>query len=177
MYRFVAVLAVTAAALIGPRAADAQDSMLGSCKSTIRPLGQTPEPITDRPAPPNALRYTFVGAPVVITCDDMVLQARTIIYETDTQDIRASGDVLLQQHDLRVFAERAEMNSSTKLGMFYEANGIARIGDAPEEKSQFGTLEPDVSFRGKRIEKAGPKTYKINDGAFTTCAQPDRAGK
>jgi LPS-assembly protein len=172
MFRLVAVLAVTAAALGGPRAADAQDSMLGSCKSTIRPLGQTPEPITDRPAPANALRYTFVGTPVVITCDDMVLQARTFVYETDTQDIRASGQVLLQQRDLRVFAERAEMNSRTKLGVFYEANGIARIGEAPAEKSQFGTLESDVVFSGERIEKSGPKTYKIRHGVFTTCAQP-----
>jgi LPS-assembly protein len=172
MHRFVAVLAVTAAAFVAPRTADAQDSMLGSCKSTIRPLGQTPEAITDRPAPPGALRYTFVGSPVVITCDDMVLQAQTIIYETDTQDIRASGNVLLQQRDLRVWAERAEMNSRTKLGVFYQANGIARIGEAPAEKSQFGTLESDVAFRGERIEKSGPKTYKIHRGAFTTCAQP-----
>jgi LPS-assembly protein len=172
MHRFVAVLAVMAAALAVPRAAAAQDSMLGSCKSTIRPLGQTPEAISDRPAPADALRFTFVGTPVVITCDDMVLQARTIIYETDTQDIRASGDVLLQQRDLRVFAERAEMNSRTKLGVFHQANGIARIGEAPEEKSQFGTLESDVAFRGERIEKTGPKTYKIHHGAFTTCAQP-----
>jgi LPS-assembly protein len=175
MFRFVVVLAVTAAGLIGPRAAAAQDSMLGSCKSTIRPTGQTPEAITDRPAPADALRFTFVGTaavPVVITCDDMVLQARTIVFETDTQDIRATGEVLLQQRDLRVFAERAEMNSRTKLGVFYEANGIARIGDAPAEKSPFGTLESDVIFRGRRLEKAGPKTYKLNHGAFTTCAQP-----
>ncbi len=172
MFRFVLVLAVTTAGLIGPRAAAAQDGMLGSCKSTIRPQGQTPEPITDRPAPPGALRFTFVGTPVVITCDDMVLQAQTIIYETDTQDIRATGEVLLQQRDLRVFAERAEMNSRTKLGVFYEANGIARIGDAPAEKNPFGTLESDVMFHGRRLEKAGPRTYKINHGAFTTCAQP-----
>jgi LPS-assembly protein len=172
MYRFVVVLAVTWAAHVGARTAEAQDSMLGSCKSTIRPLGQTPEPITDRPAPANALRYTFVGSPVVITCDDMVLQARTIVYETDTQDIRASGDVLLQQRDLRVFANRAELNSRTKLGVFYDANGIARIGDAPAQKSEFGTMESDVSFQGERIEKSGPKTYKISHGSFTTCAQP-----
>ena len=44
MFRFVLVLAVTTAGLIGPRAAAAQDGMLGSCKSTIRPQGQTPEP-------------------------------------------------------------------------------------------------------------------------------------
>ena len=92
--------------------------------------------------------------------------------EPPSCDIRASGDVLLQQRDLRVFAERAEMNSRTKLGVFYEANGIARIGDAPGEKSQFGTLESDVIVPRQRIEKAGPKTYKINHGAFTTCAQP-----
>ena len=172
MLRFVLVTALIVVGLVAPGAAHAQDSMLGSCKSTIRPLGQTPEPITDRPAPANALRYTFVGSPVVITCDDMVLQARTIVYETDTQDIRASGDVLLQQRDLRVFASRAELNSRTKLGVFYDANGIARIGDAPAEKSPFGTMESDVAFQGERIEKAGPKTYKINHGSFTTCAQP-----
>ena len=172
MSKFVVVLAVAAVGMLGAREASAQDSMMGSCKSTIRPLGQTPEAITDRPAPPDALRFTFVGAPVVITCDDVVLQALTIVYDTDTQDMKATGDVLLQQRDLRISAERAEMNARTKLGTFYAANGIARIGEAPAEKSQFGTLESDVIFQGERIEKVGPKTYKLHHGSFTTCAQP-----
>jgi hypothetical protein len=169
MRRSIAVLALVAAALVCSSPADAQTNPFGSCQSTIRPLGQTPEPIPGREP---ALRYTFVGTPVVITCDDVVLQAETIVVETDTQDLQASGNVVLQQADLRIAAERADINLRTKLGRFYNANGIARIGDPPEQKSAFGTLESDVVFYGEVVEKAGPKTYKLRRGAFTTCAQP-----
>ena len=36
----------------------------------------------------------------------------------------------------------------------------------------FGTLEPDVMFYGRMIEKIGDDRYRITNGAFTSCAQP-----
>jgi hypothetical protein len=169
MFRFVALALVAVSGLAAPRTATAQSNPLGSCQSTIRPQGSTPEPIPGRPG---ALRWTFVGEPVVITCDATVLQALKIVVDDDTQDVEATGDVLLEQGDLRIVAERATMNLKTKLGVFYNANGIARIGDAPDEKSQFGTLESDVQFWGVRVEKSAVKQYRIHRGGFTTCAQP-----
>jgi LPS-assembly protein len=168
MFRLV-VLLFAAPGVLLPATAHAQSNPLGSCQSTIRPQGSTPTPIAGREP---ALRWTFVGQPVVITCDDTVLQALQIVVDDDTHDLEATGSVVLQQGDLRIAAERATMNLRTKLGVFYNANGIARIGEAPDQKSQFGTQESDVWFYGERIERLAPKKYTIHRGGFSTCAQP-----
>lgn len=164
---------VLAASVVWLAAADAhaQDSPFGSCKNTepIRMLSQTPEPIAGRPG---AVRWTLTGNPVVVVCDDTTLMANTLVYESDSRAIFAAGDVVLRQPDLTISAARAELNGDTRLGTFYDAAGMARIGDEPAEKSPFGTLEPDVTFAGVRIEKLGPKSYRLHRGRFTTCIQP-----
>jgi LPS-assembly protein len=78
----------------------------------------------------------------------------------------------MQQPDLSIYAERAEIDRVTKLGSFFNANGTARLGNEPVERSPFGTQEPDVMFHGEEIAKVGPKRYRLRNGAFTTCAQP-----
>src|SRR3990172_1361530 len=35
-----------------------------------------------------------------------------------------------------------------------------------------GDRERDVYFFGERVEKIGPKKYKITNGGFSTCVQP-----
>jgi hypothetical protein len=37
------------------------------------------------------------------------------------------------------------------------------------ERSQFGTMEPDVFFQGEVLAKVGPGRYQITKGSFTTC--------
>jgi LPS-assembly protein len=138
----------------------------------MRMLSATTTAIAERPG---AFRYTRTGStmnPVVITCDDTVIEANEIVYEDDTRVIHASGNVVLQQGNLTLFAERAEMNRDTKLGTFFGATGFARIGDTPTEKSQFGTMEGDVQFFGEEVSKTGPATYLLRNGGFTTCVQP-----
>jgi LPS-assembly protein len=65
-------------------------------------------------------------------------------------------------------------NRVTRLGTFDNATGFAQLGEKPEQKSLFGTLEPDVYFWGTKIAKIGPKSYQLTDGGFTTCVQPSR---
>src|SRR5690606_3048285 len=84
----------------------------------------------------------------------------------------ATGNVTLEQPDLRVFADRAELNGETRYGTFYNASGTARTGGVASDRNIFGTQEPDVLFRGEEISRVGPTTYTIRDGAFTTCIQP-----
>ena len=36
----------------------------------------------------------------------------------------------------------------------------------------FGGQEPDVYFYGAKLEKIGPRKYRITSGGFTTCVQP-----
>jgi lipopolysaccharide assembly outer membrane protein LptD (OstA) len=73
----------------------------------------------------------------------------------------------------RLSADRVVFNTKTKLGTFHTASGLASLGDrAAQDKSMFGSLEPDVYFYGDTIEKVGDDRYVISNGAFTTCVQP-----
>ena len=162
------------AILASPQAAVAQDNPFGQCKSgvPIRALARDPHPIDGRPG---AIRWTFIGsreAPVVIECDDLQLTAEQVVYDSDTRDIHATGEVLLDQPDLKIWADRAELNGETKYGTFYKARGTARVGDPAAENDQFGSNDPDVLFSGEKIAKTGPRAYTIEHGRFTTCVQP-----
>jgi len=158
------------AAAQAPAPAAAQHSNpFGNCLSTdaIRSGGMQAERIPNRP---NALLITRTGG-VHIACRDTALWADRVVIENDTNRIEATGNVLFQQADLQIFAERADLNGATKLGTFYQARGRAGLGAEPEEKSLFGTHEPHIIFEAERIEKAGEGVYKITNATFTTCMQ------
>lgn len=162
--------ALLAAGLFAPANASAQDNPFSSCRAnqSTRQQGVRPELIPDRPG---ARRWTLTGS-VVVTCDDTTLWADQIQFEDDTNAIIATGNVVFQQADMSIYAERLEMDGRTKLGTFYRASGSARIAEDRSEMSQFGTMEPDVMFEGEEIAKTGPTTYRIRHGRFTTCVQP-----
>jgi lipopolysaccharide assembly outer membrane protein LptD (OstA) len=101
-----------------------------------------------------------------IFADDLVGNVRTGEFE-------ASGNVLLVSPTARLSAERVVYNTRTQLGTFHTASGFASLGDrGQKDRSMFGTLEPDLYFWGRTIEKIGPDKYRITDGSFTTCVQP-----
>jgi lipopolysaccharide assembly outer membrane protein LptD (OstA) len=101
-----------------------------------------------------------------IFADDLVGNIRTGEFE-------ASGNVLLVSPTARLSAERVVYNTRTQLGTFHTASGFASLGDrGQKDRSMFGTLEPDLYFWGRTIEKIGPDKYRITDGSFTTCVQP-----
>ena len=74
----------------------------------------------------------------------------------------------------RIWADRMEFNTRTRTGAFYNASGTSLLGDRgpTTDRSLFGTQEPEAAFWGERIEKLGPKKYRITRGGFTTCVQP-----
>ncbi len=154
----------------GAAQAEAQDNPFSSCQPddpfTFQGIRQ--DPIPDRP---DAWRITFTG-PVELVCNDTRVFADEVVYETDSADVELTGNVTLEQPELRVFAERAHLNRQTRYGTFYNASGTARIDGSTRDRNIFGTQEPDVIFRGAEISRIGPETYTIRDGAFTTCIQP-----
>jgi LPS-assembly protein len=90
----------------------------------------------------------------------------------------ATGNVLLTQGANRISAERAEFNTKDNLGTFYNAWGIATVKPQPPRPTA-GIAPPPVvgqenviMFFGEKVEKIGPKKYKITNGGFSTCAQP-----
>jgi len=112
-----------------------------------------------------------IGA-VQIVCDDTSIFAEEVSWNEKT--LFARGAVLVRQEGSGLFvtAERMEMDRQTRLGTFYEFSGTARLTERTPEQSLFGTMEPEVMFRGEKLEKIGPRTYRLTKGSFSTCVQP-----
>jgi len=91
----------------------------------------------------------------------------------NTNRIVASGNVVFTNPEGRISAEKLEFNTGTGVGTFYDASGIMSLGaNAGANAAAFGGQEPDVYFYGAKIEKLGPRKYRITSGGFTTCVQP-----
>ena len=170
MRRTIGCAALLCALFLCPDAASAQGNPFSSCKpdDPFRFQGNRNDPIPERPG---ATRITLIG-PVEIFCNDLRLFADEVAYDSDTRAIVATGNVALQQPDLQVFAERAEIDGTTKLGTFYNASGTARIGGTSPDRNLFGTQEPDVMFYGEQIARTAPTTYTLRNAYFSTCVQP-----
>ena len=118
------------------------------------------------------LVLTGKGAvPVQVNCDDTQFFADFAEIYPDSHRIVATGNVKVGTPNSFISAERLEFDTKSRTGMFYQAHGMASLGDRVD-KSMFGTQEADAIFRGREIHKLGPKKYKIVDGAFSTCVQP-----
>ena len=92
-------------------------------------------------------------------------------YDTDTDIVSASGNVVLTNAEGRISADRIEFNTKTQTGTFYQASGIVSLGPNAE-RVQFGNQDPDVYFYGDIVAKIGERKYRITRGGFTTCVQP-----
>ena len=85
----------------------------------------------------------------------------------------AKGNAVFLTPTALISADSIIFNTKNKLGTFHTAYGIASLGERGEQnRSMFGSLEPDVYFYGNTIEKIGPDKYRITKGGFTTCVQP-----
>lgn len=165
--RSIALVALTGAVLCVPREAAAQVNPFGSCapQDVASQSG-----IQTEPTEGGGMRVRLTGD-VMIPCQDSTLNADEVIYDDRTLEIHAVGHVTLHQPDMTIYAERAVINRSTRLGTFYQASGWARVGGEPATRDRFGTMEPDVQFHGDQISKTGPSTYEIRRGGFTSCVQ------
>jgi LPS-assembly protein len=107
------------------------------------------------------------------------LYAQLVEYFQDEDRAVATGNVLLAQGTNRISAERAEFNTKTWLGTFYNASGIVTL-QPPKPPVRPGSVAPPqlsgqdnvVYFFGETVEKMAPKKYKITKGGFSTCVQP-----
>lgn len=169
IFRAIGVLGFLTLVLAWPTEARAQGA-LTNCKTPGQTQERTPlsEPV---PGKPGVMKYTFIGS-VQIDCDETHIFADKLEWTSDEDLVYASGNVVFQQQDMRIFAERAVFDRKTHLGTFYNASGSAQLAEKKPDPSLFGTLEPDVMFWGDRIDKVADRTYELTDGGFTTCAQP-----
>ena len=149
---------------------------------------QAPQPtvpestISDRREVSNGQKdWHFVGHVEIERGTDTKIFADDVRFESDTNHAVATGHVVISQGNNRIAAERAEFDTETRLGTFYQASGVAfvqpprqapRPGVAGIQVPQVPGQENVVYFFGDVVEKVGPKKYRITNGGFTTCVQP-----
>jgi LPS-assembly protein len=108
---------------------------------------------------------------VRVDCDEMQFFADYIEIFKKQDYLTARGNIVYVSGGNRISADRAEFNTKTRTGTFFNARGSANLGDRAD-RSMFGTQEPDAYFWGDEVKKIGPRKYRIINGGFTTCIQP-----
>jgi LPS-assembly protein len=111
--------------------------------------------------------------------DDTKLYADAVEWFMNEDRAIATGNVVFSQGNNRIAADRADLNTKTHLGTFYDARGIAGVQQPRRTPPAGGMVVPqiagqelDVYFFGEKIEKVGFKKYRITNGGFSTCVQP-----
>ena len=120
----------------------------------------------------------FIGRVEYEQGDTKIYADESWIYPDDHRFV-ATGNVVFTQGTNRIASDRAEFDTNSRLGTFYNATGIAGVQPPRQRASGGGVSVPQVSgqdtvvyFFGDSVEKLGPKKYKITNGGFTTCVQP-----
>ena len=123
--------------------------------------------------------WHFIGKVEIELGGDTKIYADDVRLSTTDDHAVATGNVVFAQGNNRISAERADFNTKTHLGTFYNASGIANV-PPQRQTARPGAVAPPtmpgqetiVYFFGDKVEKLGPKKYKITKGGFSTCVQP-----
>src|SRR5436190_16436751 len=143
-----------------------------------QPAPRTDTTVADRHDVINDKEHHYIGK-VEFDAGDSKLYADDVWYYVDQNRAVATGNVVFRQGTNQISADRAEFDTKTRLGTFYNASGFATA--QPQRRSVVpGVVAPPpligqetiVLFFGKTVEKIGPRKYRITEGGFTTCVQP-----
>jgi LPS-assembly protein len=168
MRRFciLVAFALAASTLLTAGPAEAQQVALAGCKQSGARGGLVWERF--------GTRHVLTGTPEAtwqIDCDDMQFFADFLEILESESLIKAEGHVLFVSGGNRISAERMEFNTADRTGTFYQASGTLSLGEQ-EDRSLFGTQEPEAMFYGDEVHKIGPQKYRLVRGGFSTCVQP-----
>jgi LPS-assembly protein len=123
--------------------------------------------------------HHYIGSVELDDGRDTKLYADDVWVYVDQDRAVATGNVVFRQGTSQISADRADFNTKTRLGTFYNASGFATV-QPPRQTPRPGTIalppiagqDTTVLFFGETVEKIGPRKYKIVKGGFTTCVQP-----
>jgi len=144
-----------------------------------KPLSETT--VSDsREASNNQKDWHFIGHVEMDQGSDTKVYADDVRMYTGENKAVATGNVVFAQGDNRISAEHAEFDTETRLGTFYNATGFSTVKPPKPQAARPGAMAPPpvvgqetvVIFFGEKIEKIGPKKYRITNGGFSTCVQP-----
>ena len=89
----------------------------------------------------------------------MTIQADWMVYDVDLESIKAKGHVQISTADNQLFAKEGTLNLVSETGNFSNATILNK--------------DNTLHLEGKKIEKTGVDTYRINDGWVITCKLED----
>jgi LPS-assembly protein len=119
----------------------------------------------------SANHYVLTGEVDIPLQGGITIFADEVNLHFDTSVLVATGNVTFTNPEGHINAQRIEFRFAEGTATFYEATGIVSLG-ATANIADFGNQDPDVYFWGQRIDKLGPKKYRITAGGFTACVQP-----
>lgn len=85
----------------------------------------------------------------------MTINADWIVYDMDLEFIKAKGNVRISTPEAQLFAREGSLQLATETGIFSDATIFYK--------------ENSLHLEGKKIEKTGLDTYRIDDGWVITC--------
>jgi LPS-assembly protein len=146
--------------------------------AAARPVSETT--VSDRREGSNNQKdWHFIGHVEMDRAGDTKIYADDVMVHTGENQAIATGNVVFAQGDNRISAERAEFDTETRLGTFYNASGFSTVKPPKAQPTRTGVAAPQMAgqetiviFFGEKIEKIGPKKYRITNGGFSTCMQP-----
>lgn len=89
----------------------------------------------------------------------MTIMADWMVYDIDIESIKAKGNVQISNEDGQLYAKEGILNLENETGNFSDATIVHK--------------QNSLHLEGKRIEKTGFDTYRINDGWVITCKLED----
>jgi len=92
----------------------------------------------------------------------MRLQCDKLVYNEETDDVEAIGNVVYDQEGLRVNGHRAVYNLRTRQGTIWDASGFT-------DRTPDGVT---VYFEVARVERTGLDSFEIRNGRITSCEEP-----
>jgi LPS-assembly protein len=114
----------------------------------------------------------YLRGDVEIKFRTYLLRAGEVTYDSDSGDITASGNVVLEggPHDEHLSASHGNYNIDTDIGRFYDVVGTTGV-----KLRGFGmvlTSSTPFSFTGAVVEKLGRDKIVVHHGSVTSCALP-----
>jgi LPS-assembly protein len=166
MAMVAALVGFSVSLLFVPAATGRIISAQASGAGTSQPSRESALLPTDTPIQISAERLSFSAenntysakGNVTVAQGHTRLRADSIVYEAETGSLTASGKVIVRAGSDVIEAEKVTIQLRTATGVLF--NGKLFL------------TRNNVFLEGKKLEKTGESTYRIEDGSFTTCNGP-----
>ncbi len=167
------LLCLTGVALL-PASATAQNISQCKKKMSVTPTASQPAPDSvpaGTDAPTWIAKADAASPYVTLECDATQLFADVVEYYETTNVVKARGHVTFIDGDQRMSADHIEFNVKTKLGKFWQVQGVFGVTGKATPQSALSATNADAFFDAETVEIVAKNTLRMTNGRFTTCVQ------